>query len=185
MTNLPPTIGDGSAPAPSVPAVPSHSPGSTEPGLLGFAPPAFASPAPAFAAPVAPIAYPYSWQEETRSNALGRVAFIVACVLLVLSLAASVLNGGLLGSLSGVAPAADALTDAQTVALGGGGIGVLAHLGLGTLLGLWALIQGIVAVATRRGRGFGVAAIVIATITPVLSFVLFSIAGNVSAAATL
>lgn len=37
---------------------------------------------------------------------------------------------------------------------------------LGTALGLWALIQGIVAIARRRGRGAGIAAVVIAVLAP-------------------
>ena len=37
----------------------------------------------------------------------------------------------------------------------------------GTVLGIWALIQGIVAIATRRGRGQGIAAVVIAALGPI------------------
>jgi len=36
----------------------------------------------------------------------------------------------------------------------------------GTVLGIWALVQGIVAIATRRGRGAGIAAVVIAAVGP-------------------
>jgi hypothetical protein len=39
----------------------------------------------------------------------------------------------------------------------------------GTALGIWALIQGIVAVATRRGRRFGVVAIVLAALGPLVT----------------
>ena len=38
----------------------------------------------------------------------------------------------------------------------------------GTALGIWALVQGIIAIATRRGRGAGIAAVVIAALGPVL-----------------
>ncbi|QOC29143.1 hypothetical protein IC744_01500 [Microbacterium hominis] len=38
----------------------------------------------------------------------------------------------------------------------------------GTVLGLWALVQGIVAITTRRGRGQGIAAVIVAAAGPIL-----------------
>jgi hypothetical protein len=38
----------------------------------------------------------------------------------------------------------------------------------GTVLGIWAIVQGIIAIAKNRGRGFGIAAVVIAVIGPLL-----------------
>ncbi|WP_372461349.1 hypothetical protein [Microbacterium aurantiacum] len=38
----------------------------------------------------------------------------------------------------------------------------------GTALGIWALVQGIIAIVKRRGRGFGIAAVVIACLGPVV-----------------
>ncbi|MBD3942405.1 hypothetical protein IF188_11915 [Microbacterium sp. NEAU-LLC] len=38
----------------------------------------------------------------------------------------------------------------------------------GTVLGVWALVQGIVATVSRRGRGLGIAAIVVAAIGPIV-----------------
>jgi len=38
----------------------------------------------------------------------------------------------------------------------------------GTALGIWALVQGIVAIAQRRGRPYGIAAVVIAGIGPIV-----------------
>lgn len=38
----------------------------------------------------------------------------------------------------------------------------------GTAVGLWALIQGIVAIVKNRGRGAGIAAVVIAALGPIL-----------------
>ncbi|MBW9121015.1 hypothetical protein JNB63_13025 [Microbacterium trichothecenolyticum] len=38
---------------------------------------------------------------------------------------------------------------------------------VGTALGVWALIQGIVAIVTSRGRGAGIAAVVIAALGPI------------------
>jgi hypothetical protein len=42
---------------------------------------------------------------------------------------------------------------------------------LGTGIGLWALVQGIVAAATERGRAYGVTAIVVAAAAPVFSVI--------------
>jgi hypothetical protein len=39
---------------------------------------------------------------------------------------------------------------------------------IGSALGVWALVQGIVAIATRRGRGAGIAAVIIAGLGPVV-----------------
>lgn len=46
---------------------------------------------------------------------------------------------------------------------------------LGTALGLFAIVGGIIAVARRRGRGLGIAAIVIAAIGPGIFFVSVSV----------
>lgn len=56
---------------------------------------------------------------------------------------------------------------------------------LGTALGLWALVQGIVAIARRRGRGAGIAAVVIAVLAPLLyvTVVIVVLAGGVAAGA--
>jgi hypothetical protein len=48
-----------------------------------------------------------------------------------------------------------------------------------TTLGLWALVQGIVAVVTARGRGQGIGAIVVAAVGPVLFFVAVAVLLNV------
>jgi len=39
---------------------------------------------------------------------------------------------------------------------------------VGTVIGIWALVQGIVATVTRRGRGAGIAAIAIAAVGPLV-----------------
>lgn len=38
----------------------------------------------------------------------------------------------------------------------------------GTILGIWAIVQGIVAIVGRRGRGYGIAAVIIAVIAPIV-----------------
>jgi hypothetical protein len=46
---------------------------------------------------------------------------------------------------------------------------------VGTALGLWALVQGIVALVTNRGRGAGLVAVVLAIVAPIA----FVVAANV------
>lgn len=42
--------------------------------------------------------------------------------------------------------------------------------GIAAILGLWALVQGIIAVVTKRGRGWGVFAIVLAVVATIATF---------------
>ncbi|WP_251450449.1 hypothetical protein [Microbacterium sp. Marseille-Q6648] len=41
---------------------------------------------------------------------------------------------------------------------------------IGTVLGVWALVQGVVAILRRRGRGYAIAAVVIAVFGPAIFF---------------
>ncbi len=66
-------------------------------------------------------------------------------------------------------------------------IGEVAFWG-GTVLGIWALVQGIVAIVKPRGRGWGIAAVVIAVLGPVVfatGVQAFLAAGFAAGAATL
>jgi hypothetical protein len=109
-----------------------------------------------------------------RSKRLGIIALVVAVVVLLLAVAISVIvgvgavpytqhaGGGFSFNLN--ANSSDP-TEAALAALGlAQGIG-------GTLLGLGAIIMGIIAIATRRGRGFGIAALVVAVLAPILTVV--------------
>jgi hypothetical protein len=49
----------------------------------------------------------------------------------------------------------------------------LVHVALGTLFGVWALTQGIVAIVMARGRAFGVIALVAAVLAPGVSLVVY------------
>jgi hypothetical protein len=111
-----------------------------------------------------------------RTARLGLVAMIAAIAVFVVSL----ILAGTLGSAAGP----------YSIRNGGGfsfhfnvgdpnpainalAIAMLLHVALGTGVGLWALIQGIVATATSRGRRFGIIAIVFAGLAPGLSLVTF------------
>jgi hypothetical protein len=47
------------------------------------------------------------------------------------------------------------------------------HILVGTALGLWAIIQGIVAITADRGRAFGITALVAAVLAPGVSLAIY------------
>ena len=138
-----------------------------------------ASPAPAGTAVIdMPAAVPYGTPvpEAPKPRTLGFVACIGAVVLFVLSVATSVFAGVFSGGTADpystfeqdmAAPVTE--VDYQL------GVIVVLHLALGSLVGIWTLVQGIFAVAMKRGRAFGVAAIVLAVTTPFLSLLVFMV----------
>jgi hypothetical protein len=124
-------------------------------------------------APLPAPALPYGAQPVgRRSPRLGQVAAIVGIALFVVSIAVSVLMG---------------IAAAPHVQTGPGGFnfnfsandpdpavralafGSFAHIALGGLFGTWAIVQGIAAIATNRGRGFGVLALILGILTPLIS----------------
>jgi hypothetical protein len=113
-----------------------------------------------------------------RPKRLGVAAFIVGLVLLVFALVLSVVAGLAFGPLMTQSVTAEGSFDPNAISPddpGFAAFGVLStvyFLGA-TLLGLWALVQGIVAVVQKRGRAFGIVAIALAVATPVISFVVF------------
>ncbi|WP_345751053.1 hypothetical protein [Microbacterium rhizophilus] len=140
--------------------------------------------APPYGAPAgqpygAPAA-PYRQPQDTRfapylqapsrpeSNALGRVALILALVAvigasIVLAVTLAAIGAALGPQLQNVSDDAGLqfLSPVRDIVL----VAEIAGWA-GTALGLWALVQGIVAVAKRSGRGTGIAAIVIAAVGP-------------------
>jgi uncharacterized membrane-anchored protein len=54
---------------------------------------------------------------------------------------------------------------------GGAGIAILA----GTVLGLWAIVQAIIAIVTKRGRAFGVIALIVAVVAPIVLYIVFAV----------
>ena len=115
-----------------------------------------------------------------RSHGLGLVALVVAIFVILGTVVASVVIGSMGGQfatdqtadgftydLSGDSPVAHALE----IATGWQYI-------LGTGLGVWAIAQGIVAIAKNRGRLFGLLAIVIAVPGPLVSVVVTLLAAS-------
>lgn len=127
-------------------------------------------------APPVPVAAPAP--RPSGSPRLGVVALVIALV--------AVVGGGMLSATTGFAAAADAMARAVVRSPSGlenltgdellallspvRGLVLWAEIGFwaATVLGVWALVQGIVAIATRRGRGAGIAAVILAAAGPVL-----------------
>jgi uncharacterized membrane-anchored protein len=96
----------------------------------------------------------------------------------VLSVIASIVVGTTAGPLSrhtssSFAFSTDSLTPQQAAAFAPVGILMGVQLIVGTALGILALVLGIVAVATKRGRALGIVAIVIAAAAPIVSFAVY------------
>ncbi|WP_203137934.1 hypothetical protein [Microbacterium sp. JZ31] len=144
--------------APHQPSVPQP------PAPGGYAAPYVAPQDPRFAQALqAPAARP--------SAALGTVALILSLVAaigasVVLAVALAAIGAGVGPRLQTIVPGTglEILTPVRDMVL----VAEIAVWVAGAL-GIWALIQGIVAVVKRRGRGAGIAAIVISAVGPFLA----------------
>ena len=141
-------------------------------------------------APVAPVAPGWAtaqppagaWQAQPtapepvpvapKSPRLGRVAMIMAICVISVSVLASVLQG-LFGTTLRTYSTGSSAGFNLNPDQGGFGIQML----LGSVFGIWALTQGIVAVAQNRGRRYGVVAIVLAGAAPIVSLIVWMALG--------
>jgi len=105
----------------------------------------------------------------------GSVLGVVAFVLAVIAAVGATILGSIAGYNVGVGTARNFLTDAANIDFdwsiltpvrGWVLLGELSFWG-GTVLGIWALVQGIIAIVKNHGRGWGIAAVVIAVIGPI------------------
>jgi len=126
-----------------------------------------------------------SWQGYEEPKRKKKTVGVVAFVLGLASLVIGVIGGYVMGSalanssaLSDLVPTDGStpdqgqlqqqlMNDPNVVSQIGVG-GVIA--GIAAILGLWALVQGIIAVATKRGRGWGVFAIILAVVATIATF---------------
>ncbi|KXZ60422.1 hypothetical protein Mlaev_01500 [Microbacterium laevaniformans] len=120
------------------------------------------------------------------SKALGTIALIAAVCAVAVASALSATTS--FAAATGAVARADLtstrslehLSDDQTLALLSPvrGLVLWAEIGFwaGTALGVWALIQGIVAIASRRGRGQGVGAVIVAATGPIVYAVAVTLA---------
>jgi len=129
--------------------------------------------APPYTAPYTPAQHPQFAGAVTHTASPSRTLGIVALVLALSALIVPALLGGIagygVGAGSGTAfenPMSltwdwSVLSPVRDQVL----LGEIAFW-MGTVLGTWAFIQGIVAIVTSRGRGFGIAGVVIAVVAP-------------------
>lgn len=124
----------------------------------------------------APLPYGSAPIAPAQSKKLGFVAMVLGLGVFVGSILASVLMGFAAAQFAVLGPNGfnvnlrlDSPNPVEST------LAVLAfvHVFVGTALGLWAITQGIVAIATRRGRAFGVIAIVAAFLAPGISLVVY------------
>ncbi|WP_156174985.1 MULTISPECIES: hypothetical protein [unclassified Leucobacter] len=112
-----------------------------------------------------------------RPAGLGITALVLVLVALAASAGTAWIGATRIVDLTYRYSASGAIPDAEASALGWLGLSQ----GLWALLGLAALILGIIATATGRGRWFGVAAIVLAVLGPGITFgVFFAVANTVA-----
>ncbi len=106
------------------------------------------------------------------SSRLGRVAMIMALAVLGVSLCISVLVG-LFGTTVYHYQTANSAGFNATPDMAVAGFQIL----FGTIFGVWAVVQGIVATAKNHGRSFGIVAIVVGSAAPIVSLIVWSSLG--------
>lgn len=167
---------------PAYPAAPIAQPGVPAPGAPqnpypapGYGAPAYQAPAGAFTGPATGYQAPFTPPVPPAGPGLGRVALILALVAAVLvPIAAGFLAYEIGHGAAGVANISrftgdllPLLTPVRDYVLW------LEIAGwAGTAFGIWALVQGIVAIVKQRGRGAGIAALVLAVLGPIVFAVL-------------
>ncbi len=117
-------------------------------------------------------AMPYGQQPQQRSPLLGMVALggVVVCTVVLSWFMWRI--GSLFGPIAvatGGSLTAEELTDALTSQLGSNGMLALNIAGYG---GMAFWVTGIVATATRRGRGYGVWAIILGVLAPIIAAII-------------
>lgn len=115
-----------------------------------------------------------------RSRRLGVVAFVIALVALVGSLIISIILGVDFAQADASLDFTSAMSKISAVA----GVLALLEIILGSLLGIWAIVQGIIAAVQRRGRAWGVTAIVLAVVAPGIALAAFILSNAMTTSAT-
>lgn len=132
-----------------------------------------------------------AWQAheepKRKKKTVGVVAFVVALLALALAVVAGIVFGTAFGGssairdsiLNGTAATESGQRDLQEQVMNdptiltssaGGGIAAI----IGTVLGLWAIVQGVIAIIAKRGRAFGVIALIVAVIAPIALYIVFA-----------
>lgn len=143
-----------------------------------------------YAAPPAAYAAPASPTRSKGSNRLGLIAFVASLLAVVIGSILAFFGGIQSGSLAQFAGAIDSNgnvesgalpASANQIALAAGALSVAAFLVWGAFA-LWGLIQGIIAGVKNRGRGWGIAAIVLSVVGGGIVFVFFVVGAGIGAA---
>lgn len=171
-------------PAPAAPAAP---PGAYDVPVGGYAPPVggYAAPDRGYAVPVGgydvpvggyappPAGYALPPIAPPAPRTLGALALIAGLLAL---LVIPVIAGILAFQIGATVPIDDVLTPGGDVDLGGfvavRGLVLACEImfWLGTVLGLFAIVVGIIATAKRRGRGMGITGMILAVFGPLAFF---------------
>ena len=170
----------GIPPMPPLPPRPPYAAPAAAPPRGYAAPQGYAPPAPTFTPPheyapppqgYGPFAPPPQPPRPTGGSGVGVVAFALAVT--------AALGAMILGAVAGYRIG---LGTGRGIVLNPAGVGfdwsiltpvresvLLGEIAFwaGTMLGIWALVQGTVAIIRNRGRGWGIAAVVIAVIGPI------------------
>jgi hypothetical protein len=120
--------------------------------------------------------------DQKRPRTVGVIALVAGIIALALGVVGGIVFGNALASIPGFAHAAqngDSSGFEQSIEnnpSAAGPIIISVFIGLaGTVFGIWAIVQGIVAAVTRRGRALGVVAIILAVVAPILFGVLYAV----------
>ncbi|WIB32695.1 phage holin family protein [Curtobacterium sp. MCSS17_005] len=129
-----------------------------------------------------------AWQSHDepkpkKKKTVGIIAFVLGLLALVLG----VIGGYIMGSaISNSGALSDLLQNGSTTvtpemqneimsdpAVRSQFMGGIAVAGVAAVLGLWALVQGIIAAVTKRGRGWGIFAIILAVVATIATIVTY------------
>ncbi|MBF4614344.1 DUF4064 domain-containing protein [Curtobacterium sp. VKM Ac-1376] len=147
-----------------------------------------------------PYAAAPAWQShdepKPKKKTLGVVAFILGLAALVIGVIGGYVMGSALANsdaINNLVPSGGATPDQQELqqqlmndpaVISQIGVGAVIA-GIAAILGLWALVQGIIAAVTKRGRGWGIFAIVLAVVATIATFATYiGVAAAAAVAAT-
>lgn len=141
--------------------------------------------------PASPAYQPPTAAPQKPSNRLGLIAFVVALAAIVIGSILAFIGGMQSGALVQYATTgadgtpqidpANLSASEQQAAATAGLLAVAGFLVFG-ILGLWGFIQGIIAAVKNRGRGFGIAALILALLGGIVVAVVFGAGATAGAA---
>ncbi|MGO1798426.1 MAG: hypothetical protein ACTH2E_01445 [Microbacterium sp.] len=185
---FPPPSPSGPSSNGQTPPVP-QAPGQAAPPYSTMPPAQYPSPPGAYAAPVGGYAAPQGAYQapqraEPQSATLGVVAFVLSIVAAVVAPIIGGIAGYQIGhGLPTVMEHIDTTTSDLSFLSPVRDQVLMGEIGfwVGTLAGLAAIVLGIIAIAKRRGRVWGIVALIVAALAPMIFFFVLSITLGVGA----